>query len=178
MTGQTLVVDEQDREVPHDGQTMGEIVIRGNVVMRGYYRDLPATDAALRGGWLHTGDVAVVHADGYLEIRDRRKDIIISGGENISSVEVEHVLMRHPAVREVAVVGMPDDRWGEAPHAFVVLRPNARASERELREFAREQMAHFKAPRSITLLEELPKTATGKIRKNVLREDRPALATQ
>ena len=160
------------------GRRMGEIVVRGNVVMRGYYRDLEATDAALRGGWLHTGDVAVVHADGYLEIRDRRKDIIISGGENISSVEVEHVLMRHPAVREVAVVGMPDDRWGETPHAFVVLRPETRASEDDLRQFAREHMAHFKAPHSITMLEELPKTATGKIRKNVLREGRPALATQ
>jgi fatty-acyl-CoA synthase len=115
MTGQTLVVDEHDREVPHDGQTMGEIVVRGNVVMRGYYRDFDASEEALRGGWLRTGDVAVVHADGYLEIRDRRKDIIISGGENISSVEVEHVLMRHPSVREVAVVGMPDERWGSGP---------------------------------------------------------------
>jgi fatty-acyl-CoA synthase len=157
---------------------MGEIVVRGNVVMRGYYRDIEATDTALRGGWLHTGDVAVVHPDGYLEIRDRRKDVIISGGENISSVEVEHVLMRHPAVREVAVVGLPDERWGEAPHAFVVLRPQMHASEDDLRRFAREHMAHFKAPRSFTLVDELPKTATGKIRKNLLRDGRPALARQ
>jgi fatty-acyl-CoA synthase len=178
MTGQTLVVDEHDREVPHDGQTMGEIVVRGNVVMRGYYRDTDASDEALRGGWLHTGDVAVVHADGFLEIRDRRKDIIISGGENISSVEVEHVLMRHPSVLEVAVVGMPDERWGEAPHAFVVMRPNESVSEDELQQFARERLAHFKAPRSVTLVGELPRTATGKIRKNVLREGRPALAKQ
>ena len=132
MTGQTLVVGEQDREVPHDGHTMGEIVVRGNVVMRGYYRDTQATDSALRGGWFRTGDMAVVHADGYLEIRDRRKDIIISGGENISSLEIEHVLMRHPAVQEAAVVGMPNERWGEAPHAFVVLRSNIAGHRRRL----------------------------------------------
>ena len=125
--------------------------MRGNVVMEGYYNDPEATATALRGGWFHTGDAAVVHPDGYVEIRDRIKDVIISGGENISSVEVEGVLLRHPAVQEVAVVGLPDERWGEAPHAFVVLKPGASATEEELREFARERLAHFKVPRAFTL---------------------------
>ena len=124
-SGELRVVDEQDREVPRDGATLGEIVVRGNVVMKGYYNDPEATARALRGGWFHSGDAAVVHPDGYVEIRDRLKDVIISGGENISSVEVEGVLLRHPAVQEVAVVGMPDEKWGEAPHAFVVLKPGA-----------------------------------------------------
>ena len=120
-------------EVPRDGQTLGEIVARGNVVMQGYYRDPDATAQALRGGWFHTGDAAVVHPDGYMEIRDRLKDVIISGGENISSVEVEGVLLKHPAVQEVAVVGLPDQRWGEAPHAFVVLRTGSTCNPDELR---------------------------------------------
>ena len=115
--------------MPHDGQTLGEIVVRGNVVMEGYYNDPEATAEAMRGGWFHTGDAAVVHPDGYVEIRDRFKDVIISGGENISSVEVEGVLLRHPAVQEVAVVGVADERWGEAPHAFVVLKPGAAATD-------------------------------------------------
>jgi fatty-acyl-CoA synthase len=178
MTGQTLVVDDSAREVPHDGETLGEIVVRGNVVMRGYYKDVGATATAIHDGWFRTGDVAVVHSDGYMEIRDRRKDIIISGGENISSVEVEQVLLRHVAVQEAAVVGLPDDRWGEAPHAYVVLRSGADASEHELRQFARDNLAHFKAPHSVTFVGELPKTATGKIRKNILRGGRPALARQ
>src|SRR4030095_1049328 len=113
----------------------------------------------MRGGWFHTGDAAVVHSSGYVEIRDRLKDVIISGGENISSVEVEGVLLRHPAVREVAIVGLPHERWGEAPHAFVILQAGAKATEDELREFARNHLAHFKAPHSITFLSELPKTA-------------------
>src|SRR5262249_49507476 len=128
-SGELLVVDEQLREVAHDGQTMGEIVVRGNAVMKGYYNDPEATAAAFRGGWMHTGDAAVVHADGYVEIRDRLKDVIISGGENISSVEVEGLLIRHPAVQEVAVVGLPDERWGESPHAFVVLKDGASVGE-------------------------------------------------
>jgi fatty-acyl-CoA synthase len=144
-------------------------VVRGNVVMRGYYRDPEATAHAFRGGWFHTGDAAVVHPDGYVEIRDRLKDVIISGGENISSVEVEGVLFRHPAVQEVAVVGLPHERWGEAPHAFVVLKPGASATEEELRQFARDRLAHFKAPHGVTFVPELPKTATGKIQKYVLR---------
>ena len=133
------MVDDDGREVPRDGATLGEIVVRGNVVMQGYYNDPEATAAVLRDGWFHTGDAAVVHPDGYAEIRDRIKDVIISGGENISSVEVEGVLLRHPAVQEVAVVGLPDERWGEAPHAFVVLRPDASATDDELRQFARDE---------------------------------------
>jgi fatty-acyl-CoA synthase len=177
-SGELKVVDEQGAEVPHDGQTMGEIVVRGNVVMQGYFEDPQATAAAIRDGWFHTGDAAVVHPDGYAEIRDRIKDVIISGGENISSVEVEGILIRHPAVQEVAVVGLPDDRWGETPHAFVVLQPNASASEEDLRQFARDSMAHFKVPKGFHLVDELPKTATGKIQKYVLRGGRAAIARQ
>ncbi|HEY6046363.1 MAG TPA: hypothetical protein VIU65_07150, partial [Pyrinomonadaceae bacterium] len=159
-------------------ETVGEIVVRGNVVMAGYYNDPEATEEAMRGGWFRTGDAAVVHPDGYLEIRDRLKDVIISGGENISSVEVEGVLLRHPAVQEVAIVGLPHPRWGEAPHAFVVLREGADATEDELREFARAHLAHFKAPHHVTFIEELPKTATGKIQKYVLRGGQSAIARQ
>ena len=177
-SGDLRVVDESGREVPHDGQTLGEIVVRGNVVMKGYYNDPDATANAIREGWLHTGDAAVVHPDGYAEVRDRIKDIIISGGENISSVEVEGVLLRHPAVQEVAVVGMLDAKWGEVPHAFVVLKAGAVGDEAELRAFARERLAHFKAPHTVTFLAELPKTATGKIQKFVLRGGRAAIARQ
>jgi fatty-acyl-CoA synthase len=177
-SGETMVIDEAGAEVPNDGETVGEIVVRGNVVMEGYYNDPEATALAMREGWFHTGDAAVVHPDGYIEIRDRLKDVIISGGENISSVEVEGVLLRHPAVQEVAIVGFPHPRWGEAPHAFVVLRSGAVATEDELREFARANLAHFKAPHNITFIEELPKTATGKIQKYVLRGGRSAIAKQ
>jgi fatty-acyl-CoA synthase len=177
-SGELRVVGDDGNEVPHDGQTLGEITVRGNVVMQGYYNDPAATAAAIRDGWFFTGDAAVVHPDGYAEIRDRLKDVIISGGENVSSVEVEGVLLRHPAVQEVAVVGMPDERWGEAPHAFVVFKPGASASEDELRQFARDNMAHFKAPRDFHVVEELPKTATGKIQKYVLRGGRAAIARQ
>ncbi len=168
----------EGNDVPHDGVTQGEIIARGNVVMAGYYNDPEATERALRGGWFHTGDAAVVHPDGYVEIRDRLKDVIISGGENISSVEVEGVLLRHPAVQEVAIVGFPHERWGEAPHAFVVLHEGAQTDERELCEFARAKLAHFKAPHSVTFVNELPKTATGKIQKYILRAQRPAIAPQ
>jgi fatty-acyl-CoA synthase len=177
-SGETMVIDEAGAEVPNDGETVGEIVVRGNVVMNGYYNDPEATAQAMRNGWFHTGDAAVIHPDGYIEIRDRLKDVIISGGENISSVEVEGVLLRHPAVLEVAIVGLPHPRWGEAPHAFVVLRSGAVATEDELREFARANLAHFKAPHKITFIEELPKTATGKIQKYVLRGGRSAIAKQ
>ena len=177
-SGELRVVDGDDREVPHDGRTLGEIVVRGNVVMEGYYRDPGATATAMRGGWFHSGDAAVVHPDGYIEIRDRFKDVIISGGENISSVEVEGELLRHPAVLEVAVVGVPDGKWGEAPHGFVVLRPGAAATEDELKEFARARLAHFKVPRAFTFVGELPKTATGKIQKFVLRGGRAAISAQ
>jgi fatty-acyl-CoA synthase len=177
-SGDLRVVDEHDREVPRDGQTLGEIVVRGNAVMAGYYCDPEGTAQAIRHGWFHTGDAAVVHPDGYLEIRDRLKDVIISGGENISSVEVEGVLLRHPAVQEVAVVGVPHEKWGEAPHAFVVLQAGARVTEAELRQFARDHLAHFKVPAGFTFVTELPKTATGKIQKFVLRGGRPNLAKQ
>jgi fatty-acyl-CoA synthase len=177
-SGELRVVDEAGNEVPRDGRTLGEIVVRGNVVMEGYYNDPKATAEAIRGGWFHTGDAAVVHADGYAEIRDRFKDVIISGGENISSVEVEGVLMRHPAVQEVAVVGVPNERWGEVPHAFVVLKPGAAATARELIDFVRERLAHFKAPHGVTFVAELPKTATGKIQKYVLRGGKAAIAAQ
>ncbi len=177
-SGELKVVLGNGEEVPHDGQTMGEIVVRGNVVMKGYFNDPEATERAMSGGWFHTGDAAVVHPDGYVEIRDRIKDVIISGGENISTVEVEGVLLRHPAVQEVAIVGMPHEKWGEAPHAFVVVRPGASVTEDELRQFARANLAHFKAPQWISLVPELPKTATGKIQKYVLRGNRAAIATQ
>jgi fatty-acyl-CoA synthase len=176
-SGELRVVDEEGNEVPHDGQTLGEIVVRGNAVMKGYYKDPEATSRVIRDGWFHTGDAAVVHKNGYAEIRDRLKDVIISGGENISSVEVEGVLLRHPAVQEVAIVGLPHERWGEAPHAFVVLRAGARAGEEELLDFARNNLAHFKAPHGVTFVPELPKTATGKVQKYVLR-GRPAIAKQ
>jgi fatty-acyl-CoA synthase len=177
-SGELCVIAADDSEVPRDGITQGEIVARGNVVMAGYYNDKKATERALHGGWFHTGDAAVVHPDGYIEIRDRLKDVIISGGENISSIEVESVLLRHPAVQEVAIVGLPHERWGEAPHAFVVLRQGAQADETELREFARANLAHFKAPHSVTFVKELPKTATGKIQKYILRGRSTAIAPQ
>ncbi len=177
-SGELRVVDEDGSEVPRDGATQGEIVARGNVIMAGYYNDPEATEQVMRGGWFHTGDAAVVHRDGYVEIRDRLKDVIISGGENISSVEVEGVLLRHPSVQEVAIVGLPDERWGEVPHAFVVLKSEATATEEELREFARANLAHFKAPHTVTFISELPKTATGKIQKYVLRKGRAGIAQQ
>ena len=177
-SGDLRVLDEGGIEVPHDGNTLGEICVRGNVVMEGYYDDPRATADAMRGGWFHSGDAAVVHPDGYVEIRDRFKDVIISGGENISSVEVEGTLMRHPAVQEVGVVGVKHEKWGEAPHAFVVLKPGASATDSELIEFVRERLAHFKAPHAVTFVKELPKTATGKIQKYILRGGKSAISAQ
>ena len=177
-SGELCVVGPDGCEVRHDGATMGEIVARGNVIMKGYFHDPEATAHAMRGGWMHTGDAAVVHPDGYVEIRDRLKDVIISGGENISSVEVECILLAHPAVQEAAVVGVPHEKWGEVPHAFVVARHGATVTEAELREFARKHMAHFKVPAAFTILSELPKTATGKIQKFVLRRGREAITRQ
>jgi fatty-acyl-CoA synthase len=176
--GEVRVIDAEGREVPHDGETQGEIVVRGNVVMAGYYNDPEATERAMGDGWFHSGDAAVVHPDGYIEIRDRLKDVIISGGENISSVEVEATLLRHDAVLEAAVVGFPDEKWGEAPHAFVVFKPGREAPPTELRAFCREHLAHFKTPHTFTPVAELPKTATGKIQKYVLRKGRPNIAAQ
>ena len=157
------------RPVPADGETMGEIMFRGNITMKGYLKNKKATDAAFKGGWFHSGDLAVMQPDGYVKIRDRSKDIIISGGENISSLEVEDVLYRHPAVLAAAVVAKPDEKWGETPCAFVELKPGATTTERELMEFCRTHLAKFKAPRAI-VFGELPKTSTGKIQKFVLRD--------
>jgi fatty-acyl-CoA synthase len=177
-SGELRVVHPDGGEVPWDAATVGEIVARGNVVMAGYYNDPEATANAMGDGWFHTGDAAVVHPDGYVEIRDRLKDVIISGGENISSVEVEATLLGHDAIQEAAVVGMPDEKWGEAPHAFVVFKPGVTAEPSALREFCRSRIAHFKVPHSFTPVAELPKTATGKIQKFVLRQGRPNLSRQ
>lgn len=177
-SGELRVVDEHMQDVPCDGQRLGEIVARGNVVMRGYYNDPEATEKAFAGGWFHSGDGAVVHPDGSIEIRDRFKDVIISGGENISSIEVEGALLRHPDVVEAAVVGVPHAKWGETPHAFLVLHPGAAPGEAALREFARDQLAHFKVPTAFHVVAELPKTATGKIQKYVLRGRQAAIARQ
>jgi len=164
------VMDENMNEVPNDGTTIGEIVARGNVIMEGYYKQEEETARAFEGGWFHSGDLAVVHPDNYMEIVDRKKDVIISGGENISSVEVESILYQHAAVLEAAVVGVPDRKWGEVPRALVVLREGMKATQEELIQFCRDKMAHFKAPKSVEFVEELPKTATGKVQKFALRE--------
>jgi fatty-acyl-CoA synthase len=164
------VMDPQTMQpVPADGETMGEIMFRGNITMKGYLKNPAATREAFRGGWFHSGDLAVMQPDGYVKIKDRSKDIIISGGENISSLEVEDVLYRHPAVLGAAVVARPDAKWGETPCAFVELKPGAEVSEAQLVAFCRERLAHFKAPRAV-VFGELPKTSTGKIQKFILRE--------
>ena len=162
------------RPVPRDGETLGEVFLRGNVVMKGYLKNPAATERALAGGWFHSGDLGVWHPDGYIELKDRSKDIIISGGENISSIEVENTLYRHPAVAAAAVVARPDETWGETPCAFVELRPGARADAQELIAFCRNNLAHFKAPRSV-VFGPLPRTSTGKIQKFRLRERVKAL---
>ena len=154
---------------PRDGKTMGEVLMRGNIVMKGYLKNPKATDEAFAGGWFHTGDLGVMHADGYIELKDRSKDIIISGGENISTIEVEQTLYRHPAVLEAAVVARPDEKWGETPCAFVTLKEGASATEAEIIAFCRDNMARFKAPKNV-VFGPLPKTSTGKIQKFVLRE--------
>jgi len=164
------VIDGDLRDVPADGETMGEVVVRGNTVMQGYYRDEAATEQAFRGGWFHSGDLAVMHEDGYLELRDRLKDIVVTGGENVASIEVEQALMAHPAVSEVAVIGTPDVKWGELVTACVVLRPGRLANPQDLELFARRHLAGFKLPRRIEVLDSLPKTGTGKVQKFVLRE--------
>jgi fatty-acyl-CoA synthase len=163
------VVDEQMHDVPADGQALGEVVMRGNNVMKGYYDDPEATASAFRGGWFHSGDLAVMHPDGYIDLRDRAKDIVISGGENISTIEVERVLYRHPAVLEAAVIGIPDDRWGEVPKAFITLKPGAEATAEEIVAFARQHLARFKVPKAVAF-GPLPKTSTGKVQKFKLRE--------
>jgi fatty-acyl-CoA synthase len=163
------IVDIEGRDVPADARTIGEIALRGNNVMLGYYRDDEATRRAAPDGWFRTGDLGVMHADRYIEIKDRSKDIILSGGENIASVEVERALAAHAAVMEAAVVAGPDPKWGEVPIAYVTLKPDATATEAELIAHARSLLAHFKAPKKI-VFGELPKNPTGKIQKFVLRE--------
>ena len=163
------VVDDKMNDVPMDGETLGEVVMRGNNVMKGYFEQPDATAEAFRGGWFHSGDLAVWHADGYIELRDRKKDIIISGGENISTIEVEQAVAKHPAVLECAVVAIPDEKWGERPKAFVTLKPGATATDAEIIEFCRQHIAHFKCPASIEF-GDLPKTSTGKVQKFVLRD--------
>ncbi|MFD0663009.1 AMP-binding enzyme [Thermocatellispora tengchongensis] len=157
-------------DVPADGRTMGEIVMRGNNVMKGYFEDPEGTEKAFAGGWFHTGDLGVMHPDGYVELRDRAKDVIISGGENISTVEVEHAVASHPDVLEVAVIGVPDPKWGERPKAFVVPRPGRNPTEADLLEHVRSRIARYKAPREVEIVPELPKTSTGKVQKYELRE--------
>ncbi len=157
-------------DVPRDGQTLGEIVMRGNNVMTGYFRDEEATRKAFRGGWFHSGDLGVQHPDGYVELRDRAKDIVISGGENISTVEVEQAVDSHPAVLEVAVIGVPDEKWGERPKAFVVLAPGQQVTEAELLAHVQERIARYKAPKAVEFVDALPKTSTGKVQKFELRE--------
>ena len=164
-----IVADDECNEVPRDGETVGEVMMRGNNVMAGYYNDPEATAEAFRHGWFHSGDMAVWHPDGYIEVMDRAKDVIISGGENISSQQVEKVLMEHPAVLEAAVVATPDTYWGESVKAFVTLTPGESADEGDIIAFCRERLAHFKSPKSV-VFGDLPKTATGKIQKYVLRE--------
>ena len=163
------VVDGEMRDVRMDGETLGEVVMRGNNVMKGYFEQPDATAEAFRGGWFHSGDLALWHRDGYIELRDRKKDIIISGGENISTIEVEQCVAKHPAVMECAVVAIPDETWGERPKAFVTLKPGQTATEAEIIGFCRERLAHFKAPAAVEF-GELPKTSTGKVQKFVLRD--------
>jgi len=169
LAGETRVVDDRMQEVPRDGATLGEVVMRGNVVMKGYFDDPEATARAFEGGWFHSGDLAVVHADGAIELRDRKKDIIISGGENISTIEVEQAVASHPAVMECAVIAVPHAKWGEVPKAFVVLKPGIVATAMEIVDHCRARVARFKVPHSVEF-GELPKTSTGKIQKFVLRE--------
>jgi fatty-acyl-CoA synthase len=165
------VVDEHGEEVPHDGRAIGEIVTRTNTIMEGYFKNEEATNKTIRDGWLHTGDMATVDENGYIEIVDRMKDVIISGGENISSIEVEGALYEHKSVLEAAVVAVPHEKWGEVPHAVVVLREGHNVSEEELIQFSKEKLANFKAPKGITFVKELPKTASGKIQKVVIRKE-------
>ena len=170
-----MVADPETLEpVPADGETMGEVMFRGNIVMKGYLKNPKATDEAFRGGWFHSGDLGVLHPDGYIELRDRSKDIIISGGENISSIEVEGILYRHPAVLEAAIVARPDEKWGETPCAFVTLKDGKTATEEEIIAFCRDNMAHFKVPKTIVFAA-LPKTSTGKIQKFKLRQQAESL---
>jgi len=164
------VVDDEGRDIAPDGVEVGEVIARANVVMAGYWRQPDATDAVIKGGYFYTGDMATLDREGYIEVVDRKKDLIISGGENISSIEVEGLLYKHDAVLEAAIVAAPDERWGEVPFAIVVLKAGAQASEAELIDFCRDRLAHFKCPKRVEFIDALPRTATGKIQKNLLRE--------
>jgi len=164
------VVDDKGKDIEADGHQVGEVITRSNVVMGGYWRQPEATDAVLVDGWFHTGDMATLDKEGMIEVVDRKKDLIISGGENVSSIEIEGVLYKHPAVLEAACIAIPDQTWGEAPAALVVLKPGVTASEEELIRFCRDQMAHFKCPKVVNIIDALPRTATGKIQKNLLRD--------
>ena len=165
--------DVELHDVPADGKTMGEVVMRGNVVMKEYFNNPDATEKAFAGGWFHSGDLAVQHPDGYIQILDREKDVVISGGENISTIEVEQAIISHPAIADVAVVGVPDEKWGEALRAYVVLAANVQQEdsvEASVIDHCRGLIAGFKVPRDYRIIEELPRTSTGKVRKNELRE--------
>jgi fatty-acyl-CoA synthase len=174
LEGAAVIDPETMEQVPWDGETMGELMLRGNTVMKGYLKNAAASAQAFEGGWFHSGDLAVRHPDGYIEVKDRSKDIIISGGENISSLEVEETLYRHPKVLEAAVVARPDEKWGETPCAFVTLKDGAEADAQDVIGFCRQHMAHFKAPRTV-IFGPLPKTSTGKIQKFLLRDQAKAL---
>ena len=169
LAGLDVMDPETMKPVPRDGNTMGEVMLRGNLIMKGYLKNPKTTKASFDDGWFHSGDLGVIHEDGYLELRDRSKDIIISGGENISTIEVEGILYKHPAVLEAAVVARPDEKWGETPCAFIMLREGKSVTAEEIIKFCRENMAHFKCPKTV-VFEDLPKTSTGKIQKFVLRE--------
>jgi fatty-acyl-CoA synthase len=168
LAGEVRVVDPEMRDVPADGEALGEVVMRGNVVMKGYYGNEEATETAFAGGWFHSGDVGVMHPDGSIELRDRKKDIIISGGENISTIEVEQAVVSHPAVLECAVIAIPDEKWGEVPKAFVTLKPGSELGVAELVAYCRTRLPGFKVPKAVEF-GELPKTSTGKVQKFVLR---------
>src|SRR5699024_3931488 len=169
--GETKVVNEEGEETAWDGEEIGEIISRGNVIMTGYYKDEEKTAEALRNGWFYTGDLAVTHPNDYIEIRDRDKDMIISGGENISSTEVESTLFTHPDVRDVGVIAVPSEKWGEVPKAVIVPQEDANVTEEEIIQHCRDNMSHFKAPKSVEFVEDLPKTATGKLQKYRLRAE-------
>jgi fatty-acyl-CoA synthase len=164
------VVDPEGNDVPHDGKSIGEIVARSDGVMAGYWKQPEATAEVMRGGWFHTGDMATMDEDGYALIVDRKKDIIVSGGENISSLEVEKAMLAHPGIYEVAVIPVPDERWGETPRALVVMKPGVSATEGELLEFCRSRLTHYKCPSSVEFLDVLPRTGTGKVLKKELRK--------
>jgi fatty-acyl-CoA synthase len=164
------VVGPDGKDVPHDGAAIGEVMVRGDVVMEGYWRQPEVTRSAMENGWFHTGDVAIIDPHNYIQIVDRKKEIIVSGGENISSLEVERVLLAHPGVYETAVIPVPDDKWGEVPKALVTLKPGSQATEAELLEFCRSRLSHYKCPHSVEFLDSLPKSGTGKVLKRELRQ--------